>query len=128
MRITLARFETLAHDEAERILQQLPPDLREDAEQVILDVEEWPGVEHRDSLEVEVEGDLLGLYQGVPLVERRSRDGFYMPDRIILFAGPHARDSRTDVELRARIRKTLIHELGHYFGFDEDELRARGVG
>ncbi len=128
MRIRLERFEEMAFAEAERILGQLPPELREDAEQVILEVQDWPEDEHRRSMREEAAGELLGLFEGVPLVERSARDVFYLPDRIILFAGPHADMVRTEVELRAQIRQTLLHELGHFFGFGEDELRRRGVG
>ncbi|MBM4424495.1 MAG: hypothetical protein FJ030_14100 [Chloroflexi bacterium] len=48
------------------------------------------------------------------------------PDRITLFRLPIASLCRTEIELKAQIRKTLIHELGHYFGFSEGDLEARG--
>ena len=50
------------------------------------------------------------------------------PDRITLFRLPLQSLARTEAELRRQVRKTLIHELGHFFGYDEEELRARGWG
>jgi predicted Zn-dependent protease with MMP-like domain len=82
--------------------------------------EEW--AELLDNVAVMVEEELLGLYQGVPLAER---DTFYMgalPDRVILYRGPILRacDNRRDV-IR-EIRDTLVHELGHHFGMEEEDM------
>ena len=122
MRVSRERFEELAFDIAEELLATLPPDLRAEAEAVILDVanrstpEQSPGEG----------GTLLGLYEGVPLVERHADGVLLQPDQITLFQGPLQSLARTEVELRYQIRKTLIHELGHFFGFDEEELKRRG--
>ena len=124
MNITLDRFEKLTFEIAHAVLAQLPPNLRIDAEQVILDVADRPTVEHLEA--VEAGYTLLGLYQGVPLIRRRPDTIILQPDRITLFRGPISAHCRTEVELNAQIRKTLIHELGHYFGFNEEELRQRG--
>jgi predicted Zn-dependent protease with MMP-like domain len=124
MQIPLDRFEKLCFDISNEVLAQLPPELRADAEQVILLVADSPGPEH---LEAVAPGFiLLGLYQGVPLINRRADTVLLQPDRITLFRGPISARCRTEVELKAQIRKTLIHELGHYFGFNEEELRQRG--
>jgi len=69
---------------------------------------------------------LLGLYEGVPLVDRHADSLLVVPDRITLFRRPLQSLARTEVELRQRVRRTLIHELAHFFGRDEDELAARG--
>ena len=120
MRISSERFEQLVFETAAEILARLPPDLRALAETVVLEVEEAPAPgEGRD---------LLGLYEGVPLVERHADSVLLEPDRITLFQRPHESMARTEVELRRQIRRTLIHELGHFFGFDEDELERRGWG
>jgi len=65
---------------------------------------------------------LLGLYSGVPLTERSWRGEQRMPDRILIFQGPHERDSRDDDDLVVAIAETLIHEVGHYFGMSEEEI------
>ena len=117
MRISPERFEELAFEEAEHVLAQLPPDLRAEAETVVLE------------LEARSEGEpLLGLYQGVPLVDRHIDTVLLQPDRITLFHEALQSMARTETELRRGIRRTLIHELGHFFGFEEAELRRRGWG
>jgi predicted Zn-dependent protease with MMP-like domain len=122
MRVSRERFEELAFEIADELLATLPPDLRAEAETVILEVQERPDPERLPG-----EGrTLLGLYEGVPLVERHADGVLLQPDRITLFQGPLQSLARTEVELRHQMRRTLIHELGHFFGFDEDELKKRG--
>ena len=124
MRLTRDRFEQLAFDIAAEILEQLPPDLLAEAETVLLEIADAPTREQapNDGLM------LLGLYEGLPLIARHANTTLLQPDRITLFQNALQALARTEVELRAQIRKTLIHELGHFFGFDEDELAARGWG
>ncbi len=119
MRVSPERFEELAFDIAEQLLAELPPDLRAEAETVILEVADAP--ENGDR-------DLLGLYEGVPLVERHADATLLQPDHITLYREALQSLARTETELRHHIRVTLIHELGHFFGFDEDELDALGWG
>jgi predicted Zn-dependent protease with MMP-like domain len=124
MRISPERFEALAFEAAEAVLAELAPDLRVEAETVLLETTD------------RYDGDLtgppgrmtLGLYEGVPLVQRHADSALLYPDRITLFRLPLQSLARTETELRAQMRKTLIHELGHFFGFDEQELRTRGWG
>ena len=71
---------------------------------------------------------LLGLYEGVPLPERNVDDGPRLPDVITLFFDDACDAVDTEEELATEIGITLFHELGHYFGFDEDELDAMGYG
>ena len=124
MRISRERFEELAFEIAEAILAELQPDLRAEAETVILEIEDRPTPE-----QIPGPGQtLLGLYEGVPLVQRHADAVLMQPDRITLFREPLQASARTEVELRRHIRQTLIHELGHFFGFDEDELEERGWG
>ncbi len=118
MRVSLERFDELAFEEAKHVLAQLPPDLRAEAETVVLEVED----------RAEGERSLLGLYVGVPLVARHIDSALLQPDRITLYRVPLQSLAYTETELRRQIRKTLIHELGHFFGFDEAELRRRGWG
>ena len=114
----MERFEELAFEEAEHVLDQLSPDLRADAETVLLLIED----------RADDERALLGLYEGVPLVDRHVDSTLLQPDRITLFRAGLQSMAHTETELRRQVRKTLIHELGHFFGFDEAELRRRGWG
>ena len=75
-------------------------------------------------MEIDPPDTLFGLYQGVPLTERRWDYGNALPDRIVLFQGPHEREARDEDDLVASIGETLIHEIGHYFGLSEEEIEA----
>ena len=71
------------------------------------------------------EPDLLGLYDGVPLTER-DRWGLELPDRITIFQGPLQRMCESEAELREEIAITVVHELAHHFGIDDDRLEQLG--
>ena len=71
-------------------------------------------------------GELLGLYQGVPLPQRTTGSSGVLPDIITIFKGPHERICGSRAQLVGQIRKTVLHEIGHYFGFDDDYLHAHG--
>ncbi len=71
---------------------------------------------------------LLGLYQGVPFKHRGIWYGNVLPDRITLFKRNIERISRTDEEIKEWIHEVLIHEIGHYFGFSEADLRRLRPG
>lgn len=122
MRISPERFDQLAYEIAEAVLAELPADLRAEAETVILELVDQATAEQTG----DPGGTLLGLYEGVPLIARHADSLLLYPDRITLFRRPLQGLARTEVELRRQIRKTLVHELGHFFGFEEDELDARG--
>jgi predicted Zn-dependent protease with MMP-like domain len=122
MRVSPERFEQLAFEIAGEVLATLPEDLRVEAETVILEI-----ADQATPVQVgERRGTLLGLYEGVPLIARHADSVVLYPDRITLFHLPLQGLARTEVELRRQIRKTLVHELGHFFGFEENELEARG--
>jgi len=67
---------------------------------------------------------LLGLYQGRPLTERSVQTSFAMPDRIVIFQGPHERLARSAAHLKQMVEDTVWHEVAHYFGMDEAQVRA----
>ena len=71
------------------------------------------------------DGNLFGLYQGVPLTRRGNSSGG-MPDRITIYRNAICRACRTEDEVRAQVRETVIHEIGHYFGIDDPRLRELG--
>lgn len=98
---------------------------------MIEDLPEWV-VEEVDNLIVVVEdapskdqGDILGIYEGVSLAERGDYSGA-LPDRIVIFYRPHLEMELTEDELRQEIRKTVLHELGHHLGIDDDRLTELG--
>lgn len=67
---------------------------------------------------------LLGLYQGRPLPHRSVADSFTLPDRITIYQGPHERLARDRRHLLKLVRETIWHEVAHYFGMDERQVRA----
>jgi predicted Zn-dependent protease with MMP-like domain len=97
-------------------LDELPPGLAAALENVAVVVED----EHPD------DPDLFGLYEGVPLTERSSWDGGRLPDRITIYRRPLEEECADPRELREEIRITVLHELAHYFGIDEDRLDELG--
>lgn len=70
-------------------------------------------------------GDLLGLYEGVPVTKRWHYAGA-MPDRITIYKDPICAMCRTEDEVREQVRETVVHELGHYFGLGDARLRELG--
>ena len=80
----------------------------------------------RDALPDEEEfDDLLGLYDGIPLTERDDY-AWDIPDVITVFKGPHERLCSSREEMVEEIRKTVVHEIGHYFGMDEEAIDEMG--
>ena len=100
---------------AKRALASLPPELRDAVRNVEIAVED----EHPD------DPDLFGLYEGVPLPERGDWAGG-LPDRIRIFRLPLEESFPDPQELEEEIRITVLHELAHYFGLDEDRLDDLG--
>lgn len=104
-------------------LAALPEWVREAMQNVSVLVEEVAN----EDLDPEGEG-LLGLYTGVPLTERESGNAGELPDVIYVFRKPHLELGLASVALREEIAKTLIHEIAHYFGIDDDHLDDIGWG
>lgn len=70
---------------------------------------------------------LLGLYEGVPLTRRGHAYRLVTPDQITLFQHPLQRAAATEEELARLVRRTVIHEIGHHFGFSEADLNSLGL-
>ena len=96
-------------------LDSLPPDLAAALENIVVVIQE----EHPD------DPDLFGLYEGIPLPDRGDMAG-ELPDRITIFRIPLEEEFADPVELEREIRITVLHEIGHYFGLDEDRLAELG--
>ena len=85
-------------------------------------VEDEPSRELLREMEIRPPETLLGLYSGTPLTERQWGYGNTLPDRILIFQGPHERAADDEDDLVIAIAETLIHEIGHYFGMSEDQI------
>ena len=125
--MTLVNKETLEFYElVERALEGLPPELSALLDNVAIAVDGWP--EYSTPLVADDPDDTLyGLYEGVPLTERGA--GYYgmLPDKITIFQGPLERDFPRE-ELEEQIRITVVHEVAHHFGIDEERLEELGWG
>jgi predicted Zn-dependent protease with MMP-like domain len=112
----------------EEIFEQLPQRFHDAIENVAIVVEDYPNGETVNKLHLRSKYDLLGLYQGIPLTVRTTSYGMnaVIPDRISLYQKNIESHCSNDKELRAKIYEVLIHEIGHYFGMNEEEIRAAG--
>jgi predicted Zn-dependent protease with MMP-like domain len=103
-------------------LASIPRRFRKTMRNIAIVVEDEPSEELLAEMEIEPPDTLLGLYQGTPLTERTSAYGNVLPDRVIIFQGPHERAADDEEDLIVAIGETLIHEIGHYFGLSEEEI------
>jgi len=117
--MTVAEFELVVSE----ALDSLPKRFADLVENVVVTVEDEPGDDDLAGIEDDGGGDseLLGIYRGVPLTERTEYQP-ELPDEIVIFRGPINRITRTRSEAVHEVRETVIHELGHYFGLDDDEM------
>jgi predicted Zn-dependent protease with MMP-like domain len=117
MRVPPEEFESLV----EQALDGLPEELAELLENVVVMVAEEPDPEDLGVLGLGRGEELFGLYQGVPQDERDTR---YMglPDRVMIYRGPILRACDNRRQVIREIRDTVVHELGHHFGLDEDDM------
>jgi len=116
--MTREAFEQLVTD----ALSGVPRRFRDAMKNIAITVEDEPSRKLLREMEIEPPDTLFGLYQGTPLTERRWDHGNTLPDRILLFQGPHEREAEDQDDLIASIGETLIHEIGHYFGLSEEEI------
>jgi predicted Zn-dependent protease with MMP-like domain len=105
-------------------LASIPRQFRKAMQNIAIVVEDEPSAELLADMEIEPPDTLLGLYQGTPLTERTSGYGNVLPDRVLIFQGPHERAADDEDDLIVAIGETLIHEIGHYFGLSEEEIEA----
>ena len=110
----------------ERALEGLPPELSRLLDNVAIVVDDWPGYS-TPLVAGGPEETLYGLYEGVPLTERGAGYYGFLPDKITIFRGPLERDFATG-DLEEQVRITVVHEIAHYFGFDEERLEELGWG
>jgi predicted Zn-dependent protease with MMP-like domain len=104
-------------------LDSIPEELGDAMDNVAVVVEEWPTAEQLGGRR----GTLLGLYEGVPLTARGPLSyAGVAPDRITVFSGPLCRLARDEEDLARSVRVTVLHEVGHYFGMDDERLRELG--
>ncbi|HET7533448.1 MAG TPA: metallopeptidase family protein [Nocardioidaceae bacterium] len=107
------RFEELVGD----ALDQVPEGLAALMDNVVVLVEDEPPQD---------DPDLLGFYDGTPLTERDTRYAGVVPDRIMIFRNPTLRMCEDEDEVVDEVRITVVHEIAHHFGIDDDRLHDLG--
>jgi predicted Zn-dependent protease with MMP-like domain len=117
-RLRQARFARLVA----RALDELPAEFRERMRNIEIVVEDEPSPE-----QLRGDGELLGLYEGVPLTERGAMEP-YLPDRISIFRGPIERISASPRRQADIVRDTVVHEIAHHFGISDKRLGELGLG
>jgi predicted Zn-dependent protease with MMP-like domain len=118
--VTHAEFEALV----ERALRTLPRQFKEKITNVVVVVEDWVDDETLRELGIDPPDTLYGLYRGTDLTRRDSSYGNVLPDTIHIFQGPIEEDCEDAEEMAELVRDTVIHEVGHYFGLDDDTMEG----
>jgi predicted Zn-dependent protease with MMP-like domain len=98
-------------------LDEIPPELAAVMDNVVVLVEDDPPAD---------DPDLLGLYEGTPLTERDWAYGGALPDRITIFRRPILRMCATEADVVDEVHITVVHEIAHHFGIDDDRLHTLG--
>ena len=119
MKLTRQQFEEAAVSSLER----LPKRFKKRMENVDVVVEDQASQEVLSEMGLSSPYELLGLYQGIPFGKRGFYYGNVLPDKITLYQLPIESCCRTKEGVERKIRKVVIHEVGHYFGLDDERLR-----
>lgn len=120
--LTPEEFEQLVIDS----LATLPEEILHKMDNVAITIQEWPTRAQLISARVPLGSTLFGLYQGVPLTQRSSHYGMVLPDRITIFRGPLMAYRRSPDAIAEQVRKTVVHEIAHHFGMNEEQIRTLG--
>jgi predicted Zn-dependent protease with MMP-like domain len=108
-------------------LDDLPEEIARRLDNVEVVIEEAPSPGLLRSLGLDPRRDtLFGLYEGVPLSERSYDSSGHLPDKISIYYRPLVRSFRSPRRIRREVRDTIIHEVAHFFGFDDDEIEDLG--
>ena len=112
----------------EKALAHLPPEFAAFLDTVPIEIRDRPTKRQLRDLDLKEDDLLLGLYVGPSLADRSVMNGVEMPNVIFLFQEDLEDVSETAEELEREIRVTVLHEIGHHFGLDEDALDKLGYG
>ena len=116
--MTRRQFEALV----ERALRRLPRKFKDRLANIAVVVEAWPEDATLAELGIEPPDTLYGLYRGVDLTRRDSSYGNVLPDTVTIYQGPIEEDCVDEEEMAELVRETVVHELGHYFGLDDETM------
>ncbi len=103
------------------VMDELPREHMEAVKNVAITYEDEPSPEQREKLRLRHDQSLFGLYEGVPLTRRGGMTN-YGPDKITIFKQPMLGRVDSYAALRAQIKRTIWHEIAHYFGLDHQQI------
>lgn len=118
LRMTRRQFEALVA----RAMRSLPKTFRDKIKNIAVVVEDWADDETLAEMGVEPPDTLYGLYRGIDLTRRDGSYGNVLPDVITIYQGPIEEDAVDEEEMAEIVRETVVHELGHYFGLDDETM------
>jgi predicted Zn-dependent protease with MMP-like domain len=116
--MTRTEFENLV----ETALKRLPRPFRERLQNIAVVVEDWADEETLEDMGIEPPDTLYGLYRGVDITQRDSYYGNVLPDTIHIYQGPIEEDCEDAEEMAELVRDVVAHEVGHYFGLDDETM------
>src|SRR6266850_2734968 len=116
--MTRKQFEVLV----EKALRTLPAPFKDKVANIAVVVEDWADDETLEEMGIEPPDTLYGLYRGVDITQRDSTYGNVLPDVITIYQGPIEEDAADQRDMARIVRETVMHELGHYFGLDDDTM------
>lgn len=105
-----------------RAMEELPQEYVIGLDNVAITYDDEPTPEQKQKMKLDSHHLLLGLYEGIPLTHRGSGYSFVLPDKITLFKLPILAVVRNETELFEQIKRTLWHEIAHYYGLDHDRM------
>lgn len=106
-------------------LRRLPRRFKQKLHNIAIEIEDRPSPALLQDMGIK-SGTLFGLYQGVPLTEREWNYGNVLPDRIVIYQQPIEEAALSSEGIEEIVRDTVMHEIGHYFGFSDSELDEMG--
>ena len=106
----------------ERALRKLPRGFKDKIKNVAVVVEDWADDETLADVGIEPPDTLYGLYRGIDLTRRDSGYGNVLPDTVTIYQGPIEEDCDDEEEMAELVRETVVHEIGHYFGLDDETM------
>lgn len=119
MKVTEEEFEELVSE----AISSLPEKFKEKMENIVVVIESLPSRELLREMKIKSPYGLLGLYRGIPYPRRGIWYRNVMPDKIIIFKKPIEVRCRNKEEIKESVRRVVVHEIGHYFGLGEADLR-----
>lgn len=116
--MTRPQFEALVA----RAMRSLPKTFRDKIKNIAVVVEDWADADTLAEMGIEPPDTLYGLYRGIDLTRRDASYGNVLPDVVTIYQGPIEEDAADEEEMAEIVRETVVHELGHYFGLDDETM------